>query len=181
MQLGFAPLLEKGWIDPSRLIANCASGVSGAGRQAKIDNIKPPGHDLLWTGPEKGDVLLVGWGSTFGAIKAATLELRKLGLQVSAAHIRYLNPMPRRIGDLMKEFEHVIVPELNLGQLRMLLRARFLVDAKGINKVRGLPFTINELVHGVQRILAGGGDQQVDDSTRAMINASVSADVDSGG
>lgn len=124
-------------------------------RAAKVAGIKPAGEDLLWTGPEKGDVLIVGWGSTFGAIKAATLELRKEGVQVSACHIRYMNPLPERIGGLMKEFEHVLIPEMNLGQLRGILRNRFLVDAKGLNKVKGQPFTINEIVRGVRAIMEG--------------------------
>jgi len=124
-------------------------------RAAKIAGIEPVGQDLLWTGPEKGDVLIVGWGGTFGAIKAATLELRKQGVQVSACHVRYLNPLPQRLGSLLKEFKHVLVPELNLGQLRTLLRSRYLVDAKGLNKVKGQPFTIHEVVEGVQALLEG--------------------------
>jgi 2-oxoglutarate ferredoxin oxidoreductase subunit alpha len=128
-------------------------------RAAKIARIQPAGQDLLWTGPEKGDVLIVGWGSTYGAIKAATLELRKQGVQVSACHVRYMNPLPPHLGELMKEFEHVLVPEMNLGQFRMILRDRFLVDAKGLNKVKGQPFTINEIVRGVRALLEGRVDE----------------------
>ena len=128
-------------------------------RAAKVAGIEPAGQDILWTGPEKGDVLIVGWGSTFGAIKAATLELRKQGVQVSACHVRYLNPLPKRLGAMMKEFDHVLVPEMNLGQFRMILRDRFLVDAKGLNKVKGQPFTIHEIVEGVRALLAGQSDQ----------------------
>jgi 2-oxoglutarate ferredoxin oxidoreductase subunit alpha len=124
-------------------------------RTEKVLNLKPPGQDLLWTGEEKGDVLIVGWGGTYGAIKAAVLQLRADGVKVSACQIRYLNPLPQRVGQLMGQFKHVLVPELNLGQLRMLLRGRFLVDAKGMNKVRGQPFTINEIVDGVRALLAG--------------------------
>ncbi len=124
-------------------------------RAAKIANIMPVGPDLLWTGPEKGDVLMVGWGGTFGAIKAAALELRKQGVQVSACHLRYLNPLPRRLESLLKEFKHILVPELNLGQLRSLLRNRYLIDAKGLNKVKGQPFTIHEIVDGVKAVLEG--------------------------
>ena len=90
-------------------------------RAAKVANIKPAGPDLLWTGPEKGDVLVVGWGSTWGAIKAAVLQLRKEGVSVSACHVRYINPLPARLGDVMKQFKRVLVPEMNLGQLLMLL------------------------------------------------------------
>ena len=124
-------------------------------RAAKVAGIKPAGPDLLWTGPEKGDVLVVGWGSTFGAIKAAVLDLRKQGVQVSACHVRYLNPLPERLGSAMKQFKQVLVPELNLGQLRAILRDRFLVDAKGLNKVKGQPFTVGEITRGVRAILEG--------------------------
>jgi 2-oxoglutarate ferredoxin oxidoreductase subunit alpha len=124
-------------------------------RAAKVANIAPIGPDMLWTGPETGDVLLIGWGGTFGAIKAGTLELREQGIAASACHIRYMNPLPKRLGALMKQFKHVMVPELNLGQLRMLLRDRYLVDAKGLNKVMGAPFSIHEIVSGAKAILAG--------------------------
>jgi 2-oxoglutarate/2-oxoacid ferredoxin oxidoreductase subunit alpha len=144
-------------------------------RAAKIAGIEPAGQDLLWTGPESGDVLIVGWGSTYGAIKAATLELRKQGVQVSACHVRYMNPLPQRLGSLMKEFDRVLVPEMNLGQFRTLLRDRFLVDAKGLNKVKGQPFTINEIVRGVRALLDGHvGDYEVNvptDDTGLDVNA----------
>ncbi len=115
-------------------------------RAAKVAGIEPAGADLLMTGPEAGDVLLIGWGGTFGAIKAATLQLQEAGIKASACHVRYLNPLPKRLGNLLKQFKYVLVPELNLGQLRMLLRDRFLVDAKGLNKVKGQPFSIHEIV-----------------------------------
>jgi 2-oxoglutarate ferredoxin oxidoreductase subunit alpha len=124
-------------------------------RAEKIANIKPAGEPYIWTGPERGDALLIGWGGTFGAIKAAVLELEKHGVRASACHLRYLNPLPANLGELIRGFTHVIVPELNLGQLRMILRAKYLVDAKGINKVRGQPFTINELTRAVRAIIDG--------------------------
>jgi 2-oxoglutarate ferredoxin oxidoreductase subunit alpha len=126
-------------------------------RAAKVAGIQPAGHDLIWTGETRGDLLLIGWGSTFGAIKAAALQMQAEGLSVSAIHIRYLNPMPARLGEIMKSFRHVLAPELNMGQLRLLLRARFLVDVKGLNKVRGQPFTISEIVRGSRSVLDGGG------------------------
>jgi 2-oxoglutarate ferredoxin oxidoreductase subunit alpha len=125
-------------------------------RAAKVAGIRPAGQDLIVTGPESGDLLLVGWGGTFGAIKAATLQLREAGLAVSAVHVRYLNPLPRRLGDLMKAFRNVLVPELNLGQLRLLLRGRFLIDAAGLCKVRGQPFTITEIVRAANSMLGIG-------------------------
>jgi 2-oxoglutarate ferredoxin oxidoreductase subunit alpha len=124
-------------------------------RAAKVAGIKPAGTDILWTGPKKGQLLLLGWGSTYGAIKAATLELQKEGIAVAACHLRYLNPLPARLTEIFKNFDHVLVPEMNLGQLRMLIRAKFLVDAKGLNKVRGQPFTITEVVHGAKAVLSG--------------------------
>jgi 2-oxoglutarate ferredoxin oxidoreductase subunit alpha len=149
-------------------------------RAAKVANIQPPGQDLLWTGPEKGDVLIIGWGGTYGAIKAATLELRQQGVQVSACHVRYLNPLPKRLESLMKEFKHVLVPELNLGQLRTLLRNRYLVDAKGLNKVKGQPFTIHEIVTGVRALLAGHvGPYEVNAETNDVL-PSAATDVSEG-
>jgi 2-oxoglutarate ferredoxin oxidoreductase subunit alpha len=139
-------------------------------RAAKVAGIKPVGPDLLWTGPEKGDVLIVGWGSTFGAIKAATLELQSQGVSVSACHVRYLNPLPERIGDVCKKFKHVLVPEMNLGQLRLLLRGHYLIDAKGLNKVKGQPFMVQEIVDGVRGILHGrSGAEQVHVATNRVV------------
>jgi len=125
-------------------------------RARKVAGIQPAGPPYLWTGPDKGDLLLIGWGGTFGAIKAATLELRKQGVEVAACHLRYLNPLPADLERLIKRFRRIIVPELNLGQLRLLLRARYLVDAIGMNKVRGQPFTVGEIVGGVRSVLEGG-------------------------
>jgi 2-oxoglutarate ferredoxin oxidoreductase subunit alpha len=141
-------------------------------RAAKVAGIKPAGPDMLWTGPEKGDVLIIGWGSTYGAIKAATLRLREQGVQVSAAHIRYLNPLPERIADAAKNFKHVLVPEMNLGQLRLLLRGHYLMDAKGLNKVKGQPFMVNEIVDGVRALLSGrSGREQVHSATNHVVPA----------
>jgi 2-oxoglutarate/2-oxoacid ferredoxin oxidoreductase subunit alpha len=123
-------------------------------RAAKVAGVKPAGKPYIWTGPEAGEVLLVGWGGTHGAIKAATLEMRRQGLSVSACHLRYLNPLPD-LACRFGAFKHVIVCELNLGQLRLLLRAKYPIDIKGINKVRGQPFTIAELMRGVNCILEG--------------------------
>jgi 2-oxoglutarate ferredoxin oxidoreductase subunit alpha len=139
-------------------------------RAAKVAGIKPVGPDILWTGPEKGDVLIIGWGSTYGAIKAATLQLREQHVDVSAAHIRYLNPLPDRIADLAKNFKHVLIPEMNLGQLRLLLRGHYLMDAKGLNKVKGQPFMVNEIVDGVQAVLHGrAGREQVHSATNHVV------------
>jgi 2-oxoglutarate ferredoxin oxidoreductase subunit alpha len=133
-------------------------------RAAKVAGIKPAGVDLMMTGPESGDLLILGWGSTFGAIKAATLKLREQGINVSACHVRYLNPLPARLGEILKGFKQVMVPEMNLGQLLSIIRAKYLVDAKGLNKVRGQPFTIGEIVRGSLAMLEGE-DPTLDDAT----------------
>jgi 2-oxoglutarate ferredoxin oxidoreductase subunit alpha len=141
-------------------------------RAAKVAGIKPVGSDLLWTGPETGDVLIVGWGSTYGAIKAATLELREQDVNVSACQVRYLNPLPERLPELCRKFKHVLIPEMNLGQLRMLLRSHFLIDAKGLNKVKGQPFMVQEIVSGVRAILSGrSGAEQVRSATNMVVPA----------
>jgi 2-oxoglutarate ferredoxin oxidoreductase subunit alpha len=124
-------------------------------RAAKVAGIKPVGPDLIMTGPESGDLLILGWGSTFGAIKAATLKLREQGINVSACHVRYLNPLPARLDQVLKSFKQVMVPEMNLGQLVSIIRAKFLIDAKGLNKVRGQPFTIGEIVRGALAMMEG--------------------------
>jgi 2-oxoglutarate ferredoxin oxidoreductase subunit alpha len=124
-------------------------------RAAKVAGINPPGDAYILTGQPEGDVLVVGWGGTFGSIKAAVLELEDQGVKVSSCHIRYLNPLPRGLGALMRNFKHVLVPELNAGQLSLLLRATYLVDAKPLTKVRGQPFTISEIKRGIKQILAG--------------------------
>jgi 2-oxoglutarate ferredoxin oxidoreductase subunit alpha len=142
-------------------------------RAAKVAGVRPAGPAYLWTGADNGDLLLVGWGGTYGAIKAATLELQKQGVAASACHLRYLNPMPAGLGEVFKRFDKVLVPELNMGQLRLLLRGRYLVDARGLNKVQGQPFTINEIVEGARALLSSDlqmvpvNPTQVDDNTSA--------------
>ena len=96
-------------------------------------------------GEDTGDLLVVGWGSTFGAISQAVLGARRSGLKVSHLHIRYMNPMPRNLGELLRGFKKVIVPEMNNGMLVKVLRAEYLVDAKGLNKIAGQPFKIAEI------------------------------------
>ncbi len=110
-----------------------------------------PAAKLL--GESKGKVLVIGWGSTRGAITMAVERLQAEGQSVSYTHLRHLNPLPKNIGELMKQFEHVVVPELNLGQLSRILRAEYLVDVKSINKVPGRMFRIADLVEGVRQYL----------------------------
>ena len=113
-------------------------------RQAKIDGIPVP--DLTVDDPDgDAEVLVIGWGSSYGPIGAACRRVRAAGMSVAQAHLRHLNPMPRNLGDVLRSYRRVVVPEMNLGQLSMLLRAKFLVDAHSYTKVAGLPFQAEEL------------------------------------
>jgi len=104
-------------------------------------------------GPAQGDLLLLGWGSTYGAIEAAARTLQKQGKSVAHAHIRYVNPLPPDLGEILARFARVLVPELNMGQLVRLIRAEYLVDAIGLNKVQGQPFKVSEIVRRAEALL----------------------------
>ena len=120
-------------------------------RKAKIDGIAndiPP--QTVDAGPESGRLAVVGWGSTYGPISRAVDNLAHRGLEVSHIHLRHICPLPANLGQLLAGFERVIVPEMNTGQLSMLLRSEFLIDAQGINKVSGQPFKIQELEDALQ-------------------------------
>jgi 2-oxoglutarate ferredoxin oxidoreductase subunit alpha len=106
-------------------------------------------------GDEAGDLLVVGWGSTFGSIAAAVDGLRAQGKKVSQIHLRYLNPLPPDLGGILRRFKTVLVPEMNMGQLLMILRAAFLVDAIGLNKVQGQPFKIADITEKILKMLEG--------------------------
>ena len=123
-------------------------------RQKKIDDIANYIPDqTIDSGNEKGKVLVLGWGSTYGSIKSAVLQLQEEGYEVSHAHIRYLRPFPKNLGDLLKNFETVLIPELNNGQLIKIIRDQFLVDAKGYNKIMGVPIMKAELVEEIRKYL----------------------------
>ena len=123
-------------------------------RREKIEAIANSLPPVEIDGPEEGDVLVVGWGSTYGAISSATAQCRKDGLKVAHVHLRHLNPMPKDLGDVLKRYRKVLVPEINEGQLRFILRSHYLVDAVGYNRVRGLPFTVGELVNAITEVAA---------------------------
>ncbi len=123
-------------------------------REAKIAGIARDIPDLEVFGPPEGDLVVLGWGSTYGAIRSAVERLQARGLSVSHAHLRHLNPFPANTEQVLRGFRRVLVPELNLGHLLMLIRARYLIDAVGYNRVRGKPFRISEIEAEVERILA---------------------------
>jgi 2-oxoglutarate ferredoxin oxidoreductase subunit alpha len=105
------------------------------------------------TGDTEGDLLVVGWGSTYGSITSAVRRARAQGMRVSQLHLRYLNPLPRNLGEVLDRYERVLVPEINLGQLSLLLQGRFLKPVIGFNRVRGLPFQAAEVLDKIVEVL----------------------------
>jgi 2-oxoglutarate ferredoxin oxidoreductase subunit alpha len=124
-------------------------------RQAKIDGIAKDIEPLAVDDPSgEADLLVLGWGSTYGPVAAACRRVRNNGGKVAHAHFRHLNPMPANTADVLRSYRRVLVPEMNLGQLLLLVRGRYLVDAVGYNQVRGLPFKAAELEAAIQEELA---------------------------
>ncbi|WP_405870131.1 2-oxoacid:acceptor oxidoreductase subunit alpha [Streptomyces sp. NBC_00005] len=122
-------------------------------RQAKIDGIDVP--DLEVDDPHEAATLVLGWGSTYGPITAAVRRLRAAGESVAQAHLRHLNPFPRNLGTVLKRYDKVVIPEMNLGQLATLIRAKYLVDAHSYNQVNGMPFKAEQLATALKEAIDG--------------------------
>jgi 2-oxoglutarate ferredoxin oxidoreductase subunit alpha len=122
-------------------------------RAAKVEAVADDIPDAIPAGDQSGDLLIVAWGSTHGPITAALKTARDKGQSVGHVHLRHLNPLPRNLGDVLKRYKHVLVPEMNMGQLVMILRAKFLVDAQGYNKIQGKPFKQSEIEQKIDEIL----------------------------
>jgi 2-oxoglutarate/2-oxoacid ferredoxin oxidoreductase subunit alpha len=124
-------------------------------RQAKVDGIAADIPPLEVDDPTgDAEVLVLGWGSTYGPIGAAVRDVREDGGRVAQAHLRHLNPFPANTGDVVRRYQRVLIPEMNLGQLAMLIRARFLIDAMSYNSVRGMPFKSAELTEAIKEVLS---------------------------
>jgi 2-oxoglutarate ferredoxin oxidoreductase subunit alpha len=124
-------------------------------RQAKIDGIARDIEPLAVDDPSgEADVLVLGWGGTYGAITAAVRRVRARGHKIAQAHLRHLNPFPANIEEVLRSYDKVVVPEINLGQLALLLRGRYLVDVIGYNRVRGLPFKAEELQDVIEDVIS---------------------------
>ena len=123
-------------------------------RQAKVDKIANfiP-LQTIDSGTAKGKVLVLGWGSTYGTIKSAALQLQSQGKSVSHAHIKYMRPFPKNLGEILAGFETILIPEINNGQLIKIIRDQYLVDAKGYNKIMGIPITKQELITAIESYL----------------------------
>ena len=123
-------------------------------RQAKIDGIAADIPPLEVDDPgDEARVLVLGWGSTYGSIGAAVRRVRQAGQPIAQAHLRHLSPFPGNLGDVLRRYEKVLVPEINLGQLALLLRGRYLVDVISYNRVRGLPFGAAELAGVIKDVI----------------------------
>ncbi|SED77663.1 2-oxoglutarate ferredoxin oxidoreductase subunit alpha [Streptomyces sp. 3213] len=122
-------------------------------RQAKIDGIDVP--DLEVDDPHEARTLVLGWGSTYGPITAAVRRLRGAGESIAQAHLRHLNPFPRNLGAVLKRYDRVVIPEMNLGQLATLVRAKYLVDAHSYNQVNGMPFKAEQLATALKEAIDG--------------------------
>lgn len=124
--------------------------------RTRAEKVERVGRDFPATevvGPETGDLLVLGWGGTFGAIRSAVLRAHEQGLSVAHAHLRLLNPLPADLEGILGRYRSILIPELNTGQLLQLVRSRFLVDAVGFNKVQGRPFTVEEIEDRIGKLL----------------------------
>ncbi|MGA8223115.1 MAG: 2-oxoacid:acceptor oxidoreductase subunit alpha [Candidatus Acidiferrales bacterium] len=122
-------------------------------RAAKVEAVVNDIPDIVPEGDASGDLLIVGWGSTHGPITAAVKAQRAKGARIGHVHLRHLNPLPKNLGDVLKRYRQILVPEMNMGQLIMLLRAKFLVDAQGLNKIQGKPFKEVEIENKIEEML----------------------------
>ena len=122
-------------------------------RAAKVAAIVQDVPDVVPTGDADGDLLLVGWGSTYGSITAALRAQRAKGRRIGHVHLRHLNPLPKNLGEVLKRYRKVVVPEMNMGQLVWVLRAKYLVDAEGFNKIQGKPFKQSEIEGKIEEVL----------------------------
>ena len=122
-------------------------------RAAKVESVANDIPPIVVEGDESGDLLIIAWGSTHGPITAALNAQREKGRKVGHVHLRYLNPLPRDLGEVISRYRKVLVPEMNMGQLLMILRAKYLVDAQGYNKIQGKPFKTSEIEQKIEQML----------------------------
>jgi len=124
-------------------------------RAEKVDRIADDIPPAEIEGDAKSELLIVGWGSTYGSIRTAVENLSERGIGVAHLHLRYLNPLPKNVGEILYRYKQILVPELNLGQLSVLLRTKYLVPTESLNKIQGLPFKASEIETKVEELLKG--------------------------
>ena len=123
-------------------------------RAQKVANIADDIPLQEVSGPKSGDLLVLSWGGTYGACTTAVKRCQEAGLSVAHAHLRYLSPFPRNLKELLGKYQRVLIPELNMGQLRFVIRGMYLVDAIGLNKVKGKPFAVTEIVEKIKELIS---------------------------
>jgi 2-oxoglutarate ferredoxin oxidoreductase subunit alpha len=124
-------------------------------RAKKTENVALFVEPQQVNGPEKGDLLVLTWGGTYGACKTAVEACQAEGLKVAHCHLRWVNPFPRNLGEILQNYKKVLIPELNMGQLRTLIRSKYLVDAVGLNKIKGRPFDVAEVEEKIREMISG--------------------------
>lgn len=127
-------------------------------REQKIQNMQNSIPELKVDGDSSGDILVIGWGGTYGAIKEAVIHCRKKGYKVSQAHFNYINPFPKNTEKVLKSFKHVLLPEINLGQLAKIIKSEFLIPVEQFNVVRGLPFRVGDIENKIIEVLGGNNE-----------------------
>lgn len=127
-----------------KMVMNRVNKVAGIANYIPLQEVE---------GPQSGKLLVMSWGGTFGAVRTAVKSCTDQGKSVAHTHLRYMNPFPRNLGEIVKRYEKVLIPELNTGQLRLLIRAKYLVDAQGFNKIQGKPFLVHEVVSKIDELL----------------------------
>jgi 2-oxoglutarate ferredoxin oxidoreductase subunit alpha len=127
-----------------KMVMNRVNKVAGIANYIPLQEVE---------GPRSGDLFVMSWGGTCGSVRTAVQQVQAQGRSVAHAHLRYLNPFPKNLGDIIKNYKKVLIPELNTGQLRLLIRAKYLVDAQGLNKIQGKPFLVHEIVQKIEEML----------------------------
>ena len=122
-------------------------------RAQKIQNIQSVIPELEVEGPSSGDLLVLGWGGTYGSLRAAAEQARNEGKSVANAHLRYLNPFPSNLEAVLKAYKKVLIPEINSGQLSVLIRSKYLIDAQSLNKMQGQPFKVREVKEAIDKLI----------------------------
>ncbi|NWF50346.1 MAG: 2-oxoacid:acceptor oxidoreductase subunit alpha [Ignavibacteriaceae bacterium] len=124
-------------------------------RKEKIEKAQQDVPDIIVEGDQQGELLVLGWGSTYGAIKEAINHVKAQGYQVSQAHIKYIHPFPKNLGDVLRKFKKILLPELNMGQMATVIRSTFLIDVIQFNKVQGQPLKVSEVENKIKEVLGG--------------------------
>ena len=125
-------------------------------RAQKVKNVENDIPELEITGDTDAELLVIGWGGTYGAITEAINRTRKKGMKVAQAHLRYINPLPKNTGNELKKYKHILCPELNMGQLSKIIASEYAISVEAFNKIQGLPFRSSELETKIESILSGG-------------------------